>query len=59
MRLAIQDDLATGRLRIVLPETPMFPEPIHVLHPFGRQLPLRVRLFIDFLVEAVAGLPGR
>src|ERR1700722_7035042 len=59
MRLAIQDDLATGRLRIVLPETPMFPEPIHVLHPFGRQLPLRVRLFIDFLVEAVAGLSGR
>ena len=56
MRLAIQDDLANGRLRIVLPEIPMVTEPIHVLHPFGRQLPLRVRLFIDFLVEAVAGL---
>jgi DNA-binding transcriptional LysR family regulator len=59
MRLAIQDDLANGRLRIVLPEIPMVSEPIHVLHPFGRQLPLRVRLFIDFLVEAVAGLSGR
>jgi DNA-binding transcriptional LysR family regulator len=59
MRLAIQDDLANGRLRIVLPEIPMVTEPIHVLHPFGRQLPLRVRLFIDFLVEAVAGLSGR
>src|SRR3984957_16389778 len=59
MRLAIQDDLANGRLRIVLPEIPMVAEPIHVLHPFGRQLPLRVRLFIDFLVEAVAGLSGR
>ena len=59
MRLAIQDDLANGRLRIVLPRIPMFTEPVHVLHPFGRQLPLRVRLFIDFLVEAVAGLSGR
>lgn len=59
MRLAIQDDLANGRLRIVLPEIPMVSEPIHVLHPFGRQLPLRVRVFIDFLVEAVAGLSGR
>ena len=59
MRLAIQDDLANGRLRIVLPEIPMVAEPIHVLHPFGRQLPLRVRVFIDFLVEAVAGLSGR
>ena len=31
MRLAIQDDLANGRLRIVLPEIPMVTEPIHVL----------------------------
>jgi hypothetical protein len=31
----------------------MFTTPIHVLHPFGRQLPLRARLFIDFLVEAL------
>jgi DNA-binding transcriptional LysR family regulator len=53
MRLAIEDDLAAGRLGIVLPEIPMFTTPVHVLHPFGRQLPLRVRLFIDFLVEAL------
>ena len=59
MLLAIQDDLADGRLRIVLPEIPMVSEAIHILHPFGRQLPLRVRLFIDFLVEAFAGLSGR
>jgi hypothetical protein len=35
----------------------MFTTPVHVLHPFGRQLPLRVRLFIDFLVEAL-GVDG-
>ena len=59
MRLAIQNDLTNGRLRIVLPEIPMFTEPVYVLHPFGRQLPLRVRVFIDFLVEAIGGLSGR
>jgi DNA-binding transcriptional LysR family regulator len=53
MRLAIEDDLAAGRLNIVLPEIPMFTAPICVLHAFGRQLPLRARLFIDFLVEAL------
>jgi DNA-binding transcriptional LysR family regulator len=59
MRLAIQNDLANGRLRIVLPEIPMFTTPVYVLHAFGRQLPLRARLFIDFLVEAIGGLSGR
>jgi len=57
MRLAIEDDLAASRLSIVLPEIPMFTTPVQVLHPFGRQLPLRVRLFIDFLVEAL-GVDG-
>jgi DNA-binding transcriptional LysR family regulator len=58
MRLAIQNDLANGRLRIVLPEIPLFAEPVYVLHPFGRQIPLRARLFIDFLVETIGGLSG-
>ena len=59
MLLPIQNDLANGRLRIVLPETPLVSEPVHVLHPFGRQVPLRVRLFVDFLVDAIGGLSGR
>lgn len=59
MRLAIRDDLAAGRLRIVLPEIPMFTTQVYVLHPFERQLPLRARLFIDFLVEVIGGLSGK
>ncbi|MEH2471405.1 DNA-binding transcriptional LysR family regulator [Nitrobacteraceae bacterium AZCC 2161] len=58
MRLAIKNELADGRLRIVLPELPMFTTPVFVLHPFGRQLPLRARLFIDFLVEAIGSIAG-
>ena len=53
MRIAIEDELATGRLNVVLPEIPMFTTPVYVLHAFERQLPLRARLFIDFLVEAL------
>ncbi len=53
-RFAVADDLAAGRLVLVLPELPMISTPIHVLHAFGRQLPLRARLFIDFLVERIA-----
>jgi hypothetical protein len=30
--------------------------PVCVLHAFGRQLPIRGRLFIDFLVEKLIGL---
>jgi DNA-binding transcriptional LysR family regulator len=55
MRLAVAGDLAAGRLRVVLPDVPLFTTPVYVLHPFGRQLPLRARLFIDFLVEVIGG----
>ena len=30
--------------------------PAYALHAFGRQLPIRGRLFIDFLVEKLVGL---
>jgi DNA-binding transcriptional LysR family regulator len=56
LRFAIEDDLAAGRLRLVLPEIPMLTTPVHVLHAFGRLVPLRARLFIDFLVEEIGGL---
>jgi DNA-binding transcriptional LysR family regulator len=59
LRLAIENDLANGHLRIVLPETPLVSEPVHALHPFGDHIPLRVRLFIDFLVDAIGGFSGR
>jgi DNA-binding transcriptional LysR family regulator len=47
-------DLAAGTLVEVLPEHPPSPTPISVLYPKSRQLSPRVRVFIDWLVEAVA-----
>jgi hypothetical protein len=35
----------------VLPNVAMATVPVHVLHAFGRQLPVRARLFFQFLVQ--------
>jgi DNA-binding transcriptional LysR family regulator len=51
LRFAVEDDLAAGRLVEILPDVAMPSFPMHVVHAFGSQLPVRVRLFIDFLVE--------
>ena len=57
MRFAVADDLTQGRLVVVLPGVEMSTVPVHVLHAFGRQLPVRARLFFQFLVERL-GDPG-
>jgi DNA-binding transcriptional LysR family regulator len=56
LRFAAEDDLAAGRLVEVLPGLPMPNVPVHAVHAFGRQLPLRARLFMDFLVERMGKL---
>jgi DNA-binding transcriptional LysR family regulator len=56
LRATVADDLAAGRLVVVLPDLPMPTLPVHALHAFGRQIPARVRLFIDFLVDRIGAL---
>ena len=53
-RIAVADDLAAGRLDIVLPHLPMSGLEVHALHAYGRQAPQRVRLFIAFLQQQFA-----
>lgn len=55
MRFALQDDLNAGRLLPVIPDIALPLVPIYALHPFGLHVPLRVRLFIDFLAEQMTG----
>lgn len=45
-------DLATGRLRRVLPEHCSPPLPIHAVYPSTRHLSPKVRAFIDFIAAA-------
>jgi len=54
LRLAVADDLSDGRLVEVLPRDALAPIPVLSLHAFGRLVPLRVQLFIDFLSEVLA-----
>jgi DNA-binding transcriptional LysR family regulator len=59
LRFVAEDDLAAGRLVEILPDVPMPSVPAHAVHAFGRQPPVRARLFIDFLVERLGKLGRR
>jgi DNA-binding transcriptional LysR family regulator len=52
-RFIVEDDLRDGRLVAVLPAFGGRSRPFSLLYPHGRHLPLRVRSFIDFLVQQV------
>ena len=50
-RYRFQDDLASGRLIEVLPDTPPMPIPLAAFYPQNRQLSPRVRAFLDWAVD--------
>ncbi|MWL89196.1 LysR family transcriptional regulator [Cupriavidus sp. SW-Y-13] len=49
LKTTVQSDLDAGQLRIVLPRVALRPVPLQVLHGFGRRLPARAKVFVDFL----------
>ncbi|TXH31915.1 MAG: LysR family transcriptional regulator [Rhodospirillaceae bacterium] len=53
-RYHIEDDLAQGRLAVVLPDHPPTPSPVSLLYPRDRHLSPRVRVFIDWVTKAFA-----
>ena len=50
-RYRIVDALARGTLREILPGLPTPSLPVHVLYASQRQMPARLRVFVDWLVE--------
>lgn len=50
-RYRVADDLAAGRLKVVLPGAPPAPMPVSVLYPQNRQVSARVRVFSQWLAE--------
>ncbi|MGF6976515.1 DNA-binding transcriptional LysR family regulator [Paraburkholderia sp. JPY465] len=50
-RYRVDDELAAGRLRIILADYPPPPMPVSVLYPQNRQLSSRVRVFAQWLRE--------
>ncbi len=50
-RYRFEAELASGALRVVLPENPPTPLPISLLYPRAKHLSPRLRVFIDWVVE--------
>ncbi|TXC80315.1 hypothetical protein FRZ40_39175 [Paraburkholderia azotifigens] len=51
LKTTVQRDLYAGRLQIVLPHVPLQSVPVRALHAFGRNLPARARIFIEFIAQ--------
>jgi DNA-binding transcriptional LysR family regulator len=55
-RFIVEDDLRTGRLVEVLQAFGRRSRPVNLLYPHNRHVPLRVRSFVDFMVERIEQL---
>lgn len=53
---SVRQDIGEGRLVLLLADTPPEPTPVHILYPRHRQLSLRLRVFIDWVVGRFADL---
>ncbi len=51
---SLSDELATGRIREILPEYRVASRPIYALYRYSRYLPNKVRVFIDFLGHSLS-----
>jgi DNA-binding transcriptional LysR family regulator len=59
MSYQAEPHIAAGLLQTVLVEYEPPPAPIHIVHPEGRHLPAKVRLFLDRATEALRAKFGR
>ncbi|WP_372758676.1 LysR family transcriptional regulator [Litorivivens sp.] len=48
---SVMEDISQGNLTQVLPEWSQYPQPVWIMYPQQRHLPIKVRLFIDYLME--------
>ncbi len=46
------EEIRTGHVQVLLPRLQPDRVPIHLVYPAGRRVPMRVRVFIDYLVAA-------
>lgn len=54
----VASELASGRLKIILPEFELLPWPVHVIHQEGRYASTKVRTFIDLLSQRLQRDPA-
>jgi DNA-binding transcriptional LysR family regulator len=58
LHCTVAEELACGTLVRILPDLPLPTMPLYAVHAYGRRLPRRARLFIDFLIEQAATIRG-
>lgn len=58
-RFTVEREIAQGRLVTLLPQHGGRSRPFNLLYPHGRYVPLRVRVFVDFLVDTLRRVEGR
>ncbi|MCU0941668.1 MAG: LysR family transcriptional regulator [Hydrogenophaga sp.] len=53
----VAEDVAAGRLRLVLVDHEPPPIPVHLVYPAGRKAAAKVRVFVDMAVDHLRALP--
>jgi len=48
----LAEEIRSGQVQVLLPDLQPEQVPIHLVYPAGRRVPMRVRVFIDYLVSA-------
>jgi len=54
----VEDDLAQGRLVHLAPDWQAAPLPVHLVYPFARYYPARLRRFVELMRTAIPGAIG-
>lgn len=54
----VADDLASGRLCQLVPDWEATPLPVHLIYPYARLYPARLRAFADCMKRAMPGIAG-
>lgn len=53
----VAEEVADGRLRVVMADHEPPPIPVHLVYPAGRKAAAKVRVFVDLAVEQLRALP--
>jgi DNA-binding transcriptional LysR family regulator len=48
----VADEIRSGQVKVLLADLQPARVPVHLVYPAGRRVPMRVRVFIDYLVSA-------
>lgn len=54
----VQQDIEQGKLVVLLPEWQIPPLPVHLVYPWARYYPARLRMFLQLMREVMPGLSG-